>query len=440
MASISTAKDTGKRRIKFMGTDSKRHTVHLGKVPKKIAEEVKTKIEAILAAALHTVSLDAETAAWLANIDDTLYGKLVGVGLVPQRGATERAVLGPFIDSYIALRADLKPNTTAHLKRARRNLVEFFGEQKPLDEITPADADEFRLHLAETMDASSTVPRICGRAKQFFRFAVRKKLIRESPFGDMKGTAVRANKDREFFVTPEMARRVLEACPDNEWQLLFALCRFGGLRCPSEPLALRWGDVDWDRNRIHVQSPKTEHHEGKESRWVPIFPELRPYLDAAWDAADENAEFVITRYRDANANLRTQFNRIVRKAGLEPWKKPFQNLRSTRETELSECFPMHVVCAWIGNSESVAKKHYLQVTDDHFSRAVGVAHSATHSAAIGSNPEQSGETVAPGFNGENANSPVLVTLPSSPGRTRTYDKPVNSRLLYQLSYRGSKNP
>src|SRR5262245_55084382 len=26
---------------------------------------------------------------------------------------------------------------------------------------------------------------------------------------------------------------------------------------------------------------------------------------------------------------------------------------------------------------------------------------------------------------------------SSPGRTRTYDKAVNSRLLYQLSYRGS---
>jgi hypothetical protein len=25
---------------------------------------------------------------------------------------------------------------------------------------------------------------------------------------------------------------------------------------------------------------------------------------------------------------------------------------------------------------------------------------------------------------------------SSPGRTRTYDKAVNSRLLYQLSYRG----
>jgi hypothetical protein len=118
-----------------------------------------------------------------------------------------------------------------------------------------------------------------------------------------------------------------------------------------------------------VSNPKTEHHEGKDARWIPIFPEIRPYLDAAWDAAEENAEYVITRYRDRNANLPTQFNRIIRKAGLEPWQKPFQNLRSTRETELMETFPSHVICAWIGNSEAVARKHYLQVTDDHFSRA-----------------------------------------------------------------------
>ena len=48
----------------------------------------------------------------------------------------------------------------------------------------------------------------------------------------------------------------------------------------------------------------------------------------------------------------------------------FQNLRSTRETELADDFPMHVVCQWIGNSQPIAAKHYLQVTDDHFSKAV----------------------------------------------------------------------
>ena len=47
----------------------------------------------------------------------------------------------------------------------------------------------------------------------------------------------------------------------------------------------------------------------------------------------------------------------------------FQNLRSTRETELAERCPEHVICAWIGNSRVVARKHYLQVTEEHFEQA-----------------------------------------------------------------------
>ena len=31
---------------------------------------------------------------------------------------------------------------------------------------------------------------------------------------------------------------------------------------------------------------------------------------------------------------------------------------------------MHVVCQWIGNSQPIAAKHYLQVTDDHFTKAL----------------------------------------------------------------------
>ena len=62
----------------------------------------------------------------------------------------------------------------------------------------------------------------------------------------MKGITVQANKAREFFVTHEMPTKVLEACPDAEWRLLFALSRFAGLRCPSEHLALRWADINWE--------------------------------------------------------------------------------------------------------------------------------------------------------------------------------------------------
>jgi hypothetical protein len=94
---------------------------------------------------------------------------------------------------------------------------------------------------------------------------------------------------------------------------------------------------------------------------VPMFPELLPYLREVFEEAEEGTEFVITRYRRPAVNLRTQLLRIIERAGLKAWPKLWQNLRSTRETELAESYPLHVVCAWIGNSEPVAAKHYLQV-------------------------------------------------------------------------------
>ena len=87
---------------------------------------------------------------------------------------------------------------------------------------------------------------------------------------------------------------------------------------------------------------------------MPIFPELRPYLEKLFEQAKPGAEYVITRYRDPNVNLRTQMLKIISRAGLKPWPKLFQNLRATRETELAETFPIHVVCAWIGNTPKVA--------------------------------------------------------------------------------------
>ncbi len=68
-------------------------------------------------------------------------------------------------------------------------------------------------------------------------------------------------------------------------------------------------------------------------------------------------------------SLRTQLLRILDNASITVWPRPFHNLRASRETELANEFPIHVVCEWIGNSEEVARKHYLQVTEAHFQKA-----------------------------------------------------------------------
>jgi hypothetical protein len=70
-------------------------------------------------------------------------------------------------------------------------------------------------------------------------------------------------------------------------------------------------------------------------------------------------------------NLRTQMGRILERARIKQWPKLFQTLRATRETELvQQGHPIHVVCAWLGNTPKVASKHYLQVTDEDFQRAL----------------------------------------------------------------------
>ncbi len=101
-----------------------------------------------------------------------------------------------------------------------------------------------------------------------------------------------------------------------------------------------------------------------------MFPELKPLLEEAYHAAPDGAIHVVRRYRDTNQNLRTQFQRILRRAGVDPWPKLFQNLRASRETELAADYPAHVVAAWMGHSVIVSAKHYLQVTDPDFDKAV----------------------------------------------------------------------
>ncbi len=62
--------------------------------------------------------------------------------------------------------------------------------------------------------------------------------------------------------------------------------------------------------------------------------------------------------------------RVVTKACGKVWPKVFQNCRSTRQTELSQRFPAHVVPGWLGSSTRIAEQFYLQTTEEHFQQAL----------------------------------------------------------------------
>jgi hypothetical protein len=169
------------------------------------------------------------------------------------------------------------------------------------------------------------------------------------------------NESRTFYVDLDTTRQAINMAPDSQWRLIMALCRYGGLRCPSEVLALKWAHVDFEGNRLTIPHCKTR------KRVMPILPELRPDLE---DCFDPEQVRVIHKYRQSNVNLRKGFREILENAEIQPWERLFHNLRGSLQTDLiNQGHPAHGVSRWVGSSRQIMEQHYLRVTGADFDKA-----------------------------------------------------------------------
>ena len=378
MASLTKQKTGNRRgwRLRFYFL-KKRRSLWLGDVSKRIADGVAFNVDKLVQAKEAGQDPDAATMKWLCDLEGRIKETLSGWGLVDESASVRRVddprrKLEPFIDAYIAGRTDLKPITVVKYKQTKRLMLEYFEGGRSLKSITSGDAHRWKRWMlarevrpatetepAKTM-ALATVSKHVKRAKTMFRDAVRDRLLKDSPFVDLTGCS-EVNKDRRHFVDRATTNAILNACPDHAWRLIFALARYAGMRCPTEVAGLKWTDILWDENRIRIDSVKTG------LRFCPMFPELQPLLETAFDDAPDGAVYCVGRYGGKGSrNLATNLKRIIGRAGCKPWPKTFVNLRSTRRTELQEAFPSHVVDEWLGHSSKVAEDHYLQVTNDHW--------------------------------------------------------------------------
>ena len=111
----------GRRRILFVNKNRDRKSIWLGKVSKRLADEIKTKVESLNTAAIMGCSIDGDTAEWVGKIGDELHAKLALAGLVTPRQPPKpvvQALLGEFLESYIAGRTDVAPRTRINLDAA----------------------------------------------------------------------------------------------------------------------------------------------------------------------------------------------------------------------------------------------------------------------------------------------------------------------------------
>jgi integrase len=237
-----------------------------------------------------------------------------------------------------------------------------------IEDITPHRLLVWRNDLRQSGYAEATVASIFKTIRAMCNVAVEQDWLSKSPMKNIpRSSFINRNNDR--LITMEEYDQLLEACPTLELRVIIAAARIGGLRVPSELTTMRWHDIDWERNRILVRSPKTERHAGHREREVPLFPPLRVELEKLrLQVQPKEDDFVIQSFQ-GTWNLHEPFRKIAIAAGLGKIVRPFDNMRMTRSNEVIREFGETKENLWIGHSRVVMQDHYYRLSDEDFAEA-----------------------------------------------------------------------
>lgn len=343
----------------------------------------------------NTVNLSSNGKYWVALYYDT-FGKRKAKSLGPKKKLSKRQAkvrcnrlaaelmlnpsivdkkraikLGEFLEWYNYNRTDIRETTLELHQLTCRYLKEFFTEDIYIDRISRIMASQWRsdmakgkLSLSQRQDKMSEAS-VCihvRNAKTIFNQAVNDDLILYNPFERLKGIAPEPDKNWKYISLKELDA-LLDACPNQGWRLLIALCRLAGLR-RGEALELLWSAVNWQKNRLTVIAEKT----GKR-RIVPIEPKLYELLIDAFENAKEGQQRICPISRHC---LWRNFQTIRKRADLKKWKDAFKVMRRNCETDWAQKYPQYVVSNWIGHNIQVSAQHYLQVPEELYNKVAGV--------------------------------------------------------------------
>jgi integrase len=376
MASIAT-QPNGRRAIWFSGFNGKRCKFSLGKTTRKAAESIRLRIEELIEDRLLGTPHDPGLVDWIRRLPDAKRACLEAAGLIAL--VPKSLTLKELIERFTEARS-VKPGTMAAYKQCTDSLLLHLGADTPIDKITPADADAWRAKISSggrvreregpRSLSRATVAKRTNIAKAIFSKAKVWKLLTTSPFEHMKSGS-QSNPERAHYISKADTQKLLDACPNIQWQALIGIARYAGLRCPSEMRELRWSDLNWEQKSLTVRSPKTEANPNHAVRIVPVCAELQPILMELYEATEKGVVEMVPQAHRAHVNIFQGLKKIIERAGMKPWPRLLQNLRASCATDWAGERPIHESSKWLGHSPAVAAKHYLQSNDLHFKAVTG---------------------------------------------------------------------
>ena len=170
---------------------------------------------------------------------------------------------------------------------------------------------------------------------------------------------------------PDEVRQLAAAAETEQDGALYLTAAFTGLRF-GELAALRWSDIDWQRELIHVRRAlargQIEAPKSGKVRSVPMVAEVAQVLARLGhrELWTEDADFVFVsptgHYIDYSTTIKA-YKKALDRAGLRRVK--FHGLRHSFGTLAVQAFPLSDVQAWMGHAEIQTTMRYVHHVPKH---------------------------------------------------------------------------
>src|SRR5215210_2979975 len=239
---------------------------------------------------------------------------------------------------------------------------------KRLADVSPMDVERFKKVRHETPTrheeprSPATVNRELTILSRVLALAIDAGHISENPCRRVR--RFREDNARVRFLNDDEETRLMKQIGGRELLrsvVIFALNT--GLR-RGEIFGLRWTEVDWSRNFIHVINTKT----GK-SRIIPLNDATRAVLRQQQEKSQSEFVFVSPRTGARLRNLRNGFGKACEDAKV--FNFHFHDLRHTFASRLADAgVDAFTIAELMGHSTLEMTKRYTHVTDERKRRAV----------------------------------------------------------------------
>lgn len=250
---------------------------------------------------------------------------------------------------------------TAYTKDVEQ-LIKFVGKQgkTQVDQVSPGDIRDFKAILKKRRYTGKSISRKLNSIKSFFRFLVAEDKLENNPAEDVEHPKYEVTPPR--YLSRVEYRALRDACRgDERMSAIIEILLQTGMRI-SELANLKLGDIDLERNVIHIQAQKT-----RGPRKLPLNAAakeaLLDYLEVRPRAREKTVFLTKTCRPFLVRNIRTAIDRYFRLAGIKDAK--VNDLRHTFIVEqLKAGTPLVYVSQLVGHKRITTTEKYLKLIDE----------------------------------------------------------------------------